>query len=159
VKLQPPRSTLKPLVETRHDDVAVRSCDLARGGEVHGIVATQATPFGKQTRATQERLGDLDEREGCPVRVEQVDDTSQAPRVEASFPALAREGSTGLDLGDSSGRVADRLLEQLKHCVPPWLVHVQLHEGARVEAQNHRRSSTTRSETRRPLRLGRTAGR
>ena len=72
------------------------------GGEVNGVVATQAVGFGEGSGSECQLLINLNEIELAPSIVELVDSLPKLTMSESSEPLCLGEGSTGLRIQEAN---------------------------------------------------------
>jgi SAM-dependent methyltransferase len=127
-----------------------------RGRELHRIIPAQCVTLGQLPGEPDDRVAHIDQAEGWPFVVQGC---HEAPLLRARDHLFADESSErgpGLGVADAGRGDGLRARNRGADVRGPILVDVELHQGARVQVENHPRSSITTSEARRPGRRGTT---
>jgi len=119
-----------------------------------GVESPQRAALSKVSGTLRDLRRQLDHDEMSEIAIECGNSTSERRACHARLAPTARERGPRFGIRDTRGRSHGGSVEWGPRLVRSGLAHVELHQRARVEIQDQRRSSTTASETERPRMRG-----
>ena len=115
------------------------------------IVGPQPMRLGEAGPLPNEGVRDTHDKVSRPIGIEIANNPPVVSDRDSPLMATSYEGGSGLDIGD--GRRGDQ--SGLINCPPDkgrsLFFHIELHKGAGIKVQSHRRSSMTAWATVGPL--------
>src|SRR5438132_1423771 len=111
------------------------------------VKPAQCAALGEVSGSLRNLRGKLDQHETCQITIERGDGASESGSSDGCLALAARERGPRLGIRHTGGCDHRSGVEPCPCLLRPSFAHVDLHECARIEIEDQRRSSTPACET------------